>query len=1121
MSRYKLFILVLLLPLTGISQVKVTTADTVQQTQIYESLLMKNYTKKLVKAGDVRGALDLLIYTLPDNLENPSRPLVPETLDQLYNVHYNEDHNAEILESSLPGSANHKFSDDGAILAGINANGKLIYLYHTIAKRNIANISSPGYATDIAFSDGGKKIYIQFLQGQIAAVSLDDYKTTEFPIQDTVNINKGINVSPDGSHLVTYGNKMAKVYNLKDYMPVSEFAGYVKLARFVPGSSNLFIVLRSGEIVLYDFEAKRSHKFSSLPSAETAALSHCGNYIALIPKNTNGIIELWNAQTGTLVVKRKAQNYITDIEFSNDDSKIFVASIVELRSVGGVPEISQMWHNHNILDLKISKDNKYIATGGVDSTARIWYASNGKPVCPPLMHKRKTVRYVDFSPCGKYLITLPDDDNKVHIWDVATGQELPSNIMVKKGKFFTAEFSSCGNYILTTSNNVAYSCLLWDFKTQRITYPLLPHQGGVFYATFSDDGKYVATSSAGFKAKVWKIKDHKSKYNADLLLEYTHTQNIRKLVFSPDNSKLAFFGTKDPAATVLSINDGYVIGKDFRHKDNIMDVAFSKNGKLLATGSMDSVAVIWNIETGKPAVEPIRHKGKTGEVKFFSNDKYLAVACWNGYAAIWDTSTGKLAMPNLKHTNRVSSIAFSTDEKFMVTASLDRSAKIWKFISPSQLLEFHHKSKNNVAHKVNLGLEDYKAMYYTSEAEIALESKDTSKAVSLLLDVLPDNLENPNKKLSVDALQFLAKAYNVSHSSQIDLGIKNASIAKYSSDGKLLAAGTSDGKIYLYNADSYSLSIQLQEDSGIEDVVITDGNTHMAILLDNGNIKVYDIAQKKYIGKKMSHKGASKLVLSQNGDKVATYPYIYVLLEKGPETEKKVKIWDVSTGKMITETTSFNNGIASVSFSANDEAVLVTSPAENAKLYDANNCRKLIHSIPPVNYAPQGEIACRNNYLVTVNKNEIRVSSFDDGYLAYEPIILPGTVAQVTISPDGKYMAVLIFNGSGIDPSIRFYDITTGKPALYPIKITSRFWGIHFTDAPDKLLVKGDDIQLWDINMSVPVTAPLSSAPKKAIRENSAFRNGTNELVFYNKDLVVIRKMTLMQEIIDFYRNSK
>ena len=1117
MTRLKLFLMILLFPFSSIAQVKDTTAAVSEQTRIYESLFMKNYSKKLVKEGNVRAALDFLSYSLPTNLENPNRPFVPEALDQLYNVHYNEDHYAEIIDNSLTSFSKCIFTDDGSIMAGISGNGQLVNLYSIEKKKSITNIALHESARSVAFSHGGKIIYIHFLLGKMMKINLDNSQSSEIPIVDTTSF-KGMNVSSDGKYMLAYSNSQLKVYDLSDYTTVAQHDTDIRVAKFAPDGSHIFLVSNSGKLTKYNFIAKSVSIFNSITSAENAAISHCGNYLAIIPLKGKGIIEIWNADTQKLVIKRKVQNFARNLEFSSDDSKIFVASLNELRSAGGVPDIFHMWHNNNILDVKISKDNKYIVTAGFDYTARLWYASNGKPVCAPLVHKRQAVRNVDFSPCGKYLITLPDDDSKVHIWDVESGKELPSYITVKNGKFYTAEFSPRGNYILTTSNNVARSCLLWDFKTQRVTYPLLPHQGGVFYATFSADGKYVATSSAGYKAKVWNIKDHKAKYTADLVMEYTHTQNLRKVVFSPDNSMLAFFGTKDPAATVLDIKTGKVIGKDFRHNDHIMDVAFSKNGKMLATGSMDSVAVIWNIETGKPAVEPIRHKGKTGEVKFFSDDKYLAVACWNGYAAIWNTSNGKLAMPYLKHTNRVSDIAFSSDETFMVTGSLDRSAKIWKFISPSELMALHHNKSSVVVPEINLEEDAYKAVYYITEAEIALHEKDTSRAVSLLLDILPDNLMNPNKKLSVDALQFLAVAYNGSNSPKTVLEIKNASKARYSNDGKYLAVGTSDGKLHYVDADSYNEIFHLQLEAGIKDLVFANNNRQLVILDDNGNISVYDINKGKYIGKKMSHKGAFNLLISNNGDKVASYNGSYISSE---DETNKVKIWNVTSGKLITESIPFKNYVATVSFSANDETVFITSPGENARLYDASNFKKLVHSVPPADYICHGEIDKDNNYLVSIYQNEVRVSSYNDGYLVYDPIQLPGSVVKTTISPDSKYIAVRTLpDKRGINPVIYFFDLKTGKPVLYPIKVNTRLRDIEFSETPGRLLIKGDNIQVWDINLSVPVTSSVSPSAIRASISDSVLRNGSNELVLFNKDFVAIYKLTEMQEIMDFYRSK-
>ena len=229
----------------------------------------------------------------------------------------------------------------------------------------------------------------------------------------------------------------------------------------------------------------------------------------------------------------------------------------------------------------------------------------------------------------------------------------------------------------------------------------------------------------------------------------------------------------------------------------------------------------------------------------------------------------------------------------------------------------------------------------------------------------------------------------------------------------------------------------------------------------------------------------------------------------------------MTSGKLITESIPFKNYVSTISFSANDETVFITSPGENARLYDASNFKKLVHSVPPVDYICHGEIDKGNNYLVSKYQNEIRVSSYNDGYLVYDPIQLPETVVKAVISPDSKYIAVMTVRPkTGINPIIRFFDLKTGKPALYPIKVSTGLCDIEFTETPGRLLVKGDNIQIWDINSSIPVTSFVSPAASRISIANSAFRNSANEVVMFHNDYFAIYKLTEMQEIMDFYRSK-
>jgi WD40 repeat protein len=54
--------------------------------------------------------------------------------------------------------------------------------------------------------------------------------------------------------------------------------------------------------------------------------------------------------------------------------------------------------------MAFSPDGKLVVTESFDSTARLWDATNGKPIGPPLWYG-DDVCSVDFSPDGKTLVT--------------------------------------------------------------------------------------------------------------------------------------------------------------------------------------------------------------------------------------------------------------------------------------------------------------------------------------------------------------------------------------------------------------------------------------------------------------------------------------------------------------------------------------------------------------------------------------------------------------------------------------------------------------------------------------------------------------------------------------------
>jgi tetratricopeptide (TPR) repeat protein len=107
-----------------------------------------------------------------------------------------------------------------------------------------------------------------------------------------------------------------------------------------------------------------------------------------------------------------------------------------------------------------SPDGKTVLTGSEDRTARLWDATTGRPLGPPMTHLGQ-VDSVAFSPDGKTVLT-GSGDKTARLWDAATGRPLG---------------------------------------------PPLDHQGAVMSVAFSPDGTTVLTGSLDTTARLWDVSE--------------------------------------------------------------------------------------------------------------------------------------------------------------------------------------------------------------------------------------------------------------------------------------------------------------------------------------------------------------------------------------------------------------------------------------------------------------------------------------------------------------------------------------------------------------------------------------------------------------------------------------
>jgi WD40 repeat protein len=81
-----------------------------------------------------------------------------------------------------------------------------------------------------------------------------------------------------------------------------------------------------------------------------------------------------------------------------------------------------MRHDDDVVSAEFSADGRVVVTASADRSARIWDASTGRPITPPLWH-RSSVAHAVFSPEGHQVATLTAD-GEARLWDAATGEPI-------------------------------------------------------------------------------------------------------------------------------------------------------------------------------------------------------------------------------------------------------------------------------------------------------------------------------------------------------------------------------------------------------------------------------------------------------------------------------------------------------------------------------------------------------------------------------------------------------------------------------------------------------------------------------------------------------------------------
>ncbi|MBZ5563445.1 MAG: WD40 repeat domain-containing protein [Acidobacteriia bacterium] len=269
-------------------------------------------------------------------------------------------------------------------------------------------------------------------------------------------------------------------------------------------------------------------------------------------------------------------------------------------------------HENTVRSIAFSPDGRYLASGSVDATVKLWEVEAAHEARTLAGH-RDMVTAVAFSPDSRSLASAGIDET-VRIWEVNTGRE-PRTLTGHTSEVYSVSFSPDGRRL--ASGGLDGTVRIWEMETSLTVLTLKGRVGKA--VVFSPDGKLLAGTCYDNTIRLWE-----SDTGRETLVLKGHADAVNSLAFSPDGRYLAS-ASSDKTIMLWDVGTGRQTRTFTGHESAIWCVAFTPDGKYLASGSADGTLRLWEVDSGLEVARLLNGPmGTVPALAFRSDGRYFA-----------------------------------------------------------------------------------------------------------------------------------------------------------------------------------------------------------------------------------------------------------------------------------------------------------------------------------------------------------------------------------------------------------------------------------------------------------------------------------------------------------------
>ena len=829
------------------------------------------------------------------------------------------------------------FSPDGKTLAGSNYDhdGRGIKFWDIESQQQSQRIAVRGNSK-IVFSPDGKSIASADSDDKLRLWDIETGKNKLTLPMDAV-VDKSIAYSPDGESLACGGpNNIIRIWDPKTAEQKTTLTGHtlpVHTVVFTPDGKTLVSGGGDHTIRLWDINTGENKATLTGHSSAVDTLAISPDGLTLASGSYDGTIQFWDIETGKHKSTIRHAQKSVHAKLSPDGKTLATERYEEITlwdvKTGEQNAILTGLKKRPIF-LSFSKDGTRIIGMNTDESL-IWDTETGKLIESSTFSYHEMFSYVapytnkrTFSPDGNTLASGRKDGN-VEFWDTHTRKR---KMILERlaAPLYVMEFSPDGNILVVATEEVFE---FWDTTTgkQTATYPKPGINPSVL--AVSRDNTLIAGGEDRGKVNLWNIKtgEHLSS-----LGHYTgNSQNdISSLAFSADGRTLAT-GSMDDTVRLWDTTTGHHMQTFSRYPlridasaGKITWLTFSPTEDILFSRSQDGTIHLWDathiVESDATvSISPSSIKSPaigeqlTIEVTIADADNIKGYGVTMEYdptaLRYVSSSKGDFVSENAsyetKESRRMKVVDFHdiSYPHYLNLVSKDRDGRM-------------EEGKRGRLASITYEVIEQKTSTLTFK-DVRLEKGDGMIARPRIKDGKifdPKQIQNtPN-----DATQFELPKGAIAR-----YGKGRINDIKYSPDNSLLAVSTTIG-IWLHKANSGQVLALLKGHTKATSVLAfsPDGEL-LASGSDDATIRLWDTTTYQSIRTLKTNGYVTAIAFSPNGKTLATV------------SVKKIQMWHMRTLQPIFIISQGDSTVTDLVFSPDGKSLASASIDDSIKLWDA------------------------------------------------------------------------------------------------------------------------------------------------------------------------------------------